>query len=147
MHICVHEFVLFGLRMGDYLSVILFDVMNRKFKQWWSSIPPISTKRTNNLSPQLKIKKTTTYRCDVGNQSSALRQAQQCGGIKAVNGIPMLFSWQLDLQRHYTYKRTMKTCTDPLALKQTTYYHTNEWQDKGGQYNSRVNECSQWTDY
>jgi hypothetical protein len=44
------------------LSVIFFDVMNRKFKQWWSSIPPISTNRTNtlnlnHLSSQLKIKK------------------------------------------------------------------------------------------
>ena len=33
MNIRVHESVLFGLRMGDYLSVISFDVMNRKFKQ------------------------------------------------------------------------------------------------------------------
>ena len=46
MNIRVQEFVLFGLRMGKYLSVIFFDVMNRVFKHWWSSIPPISTKRT-----------------------------------------------------------------------------------------------------
>ena len=46
VNIRVQEFVLFGLRVVDYLSVIFFDVMNRKFKQRWSSIPSISTKRT-----------------------------------------------------------------------------------------------------
>ena len=36
MNIRVQEFALFGLRMGDYLSAIFVDVMNRKFKQRWS---------------------------------------------------------------------------------------------------------------
>jgi len=27
-------------------KILIIDVMRRKFKQWWSTIPPISTKRT-----------------------------------------------------------------------------------------------------
>ena len=49
--------------------------MKRKFKQWWLTVPPISTKwaTTSHLS-SLKIKSTTTY--DVRY------------GVKPVNGIP-----------------------------------------------------------
>ena len=44
-------------------------------------------KMNNRLSPQLlNIEKTTTY--DVGNPGPCLGQAQQCGGVKPVNGIP-----------------------------------------------------------
>ena len=30
-----------------------YTIKKRKFKQWWSTIPPISTKRTNYFSPQV----------------------------------------------------------------------------------------------
>ena len=41
-------------------------IMKRKFKQWWSTNPPISTKQTitSHIKP-LNIKMTTTY--DFGN--------------------------------------------------------------------------------
>lgn len=39
------------------------------------------------------LKQTTTY--DLGNPGPGLRQAQQWGGIKSVNGIPAcLFVWE-----------------------------------------------------
>jgi hypothetical protein len=44
------------------------NIMKRRFKQWWSTIPPISTKRTiNHLSAQLieQVKETTIN--DIGN--------------------------------------------------------------------------------
>ena len=43
--------------------------------------------------------KTTTY--DVGNPSPGLRQAQKCGWVKPINGIPTFPPRQLDLQRQY----------------------------------------------
>ena len=56
----------------------------------------ISTKETitSHLSPltfhlnSLNIQKTTTF--DVQNPGLGLGQAQQCGGVKPVNGIPIL---------------------------------------------------------
>jgi hypothetical protein len=50
----------------------------RKFKQRWSSIPPISTKQTiiSRLN-SWNIKKTMTY--DVVNPGPGLGQAQKCG--------------------------------------------------------------------
>ena len=57
--------------------------MKRKFKQWWSIIPQIST--TSDLK-SLNTKKVTTY--DIRHPGPGLRQAQKCGGVKLVNGIP-----------------------------------------------------------
>ena len=67
--------------------------MKRHFKQWWWSVLQISTKRaiTSHLN-WLSTKQngeTTTY--DVGNPVPGLRQAQQYGGIKPLNGIPTLY--------------------------------------------------------
>ena len=70
------------------------------------SIPPISTKRTitSNLNcTRWTQENTTTY--DFGNPGPGLGQAQECGGVKLVNEIPILPSWYLDLQRQYIYKR------------------------------------------
>jgi len=63
------------------------------FKQWLSSIPPISTKRTitshlnnDHLSSQLNSPNTiitTIY--DVGNTCSDLGQAQKYGRVRPVN--------------------------------------------------------------
>jgi len=48
--------------------------MKRKFEQWYSIIPPISTKwATTSDFNLLNIKKTTTY--DVGNPSLYLGQS------------------------------------------------------------------------
>jgi len=41
--------------------------MKRKFKQWWSTTPPISTTRTSTSHLNSLSIKTTTY--DVGNPS------------------------------------------------------------------------------
>jgi len=50
--------------------------LKRKFKQWWSSIPPISTK--------------ITY--DVEIPGPWLGKAWKCGGDKPVNGIRTLLT-------------------------------------------------------
>jgi len=65
--------------------------MQTMFKQWWSTIPPISTKQTvtSHLKP-FNIIKTTTY--GIGNPSIDLKQAQKCGRVKLVTGIPTLLS-------------------------------------------------------
>jgi hypothetical protein len=50
-------------------------VMKRKFKQWWLTIPTISTQRTiasHFSSLNIKYKETTTY--DVGNPGPGLGQ-------------------------------------------------------------------------
>jgi hypothetical protein len=59
-----------------------------KFKQWWSSIPPISTKRTITSHLNSVPKKVT--KCYVGYAGSELGQAQKCGGVKLVNRTPSL---------------------------------------------------------
>jgi hypothetical protein len=63
--------------------------MKRQFKQEWSTIPPISTKRTITTQHSLiEQNKDTTH--DVGNTGHGLRQEHQCGGVKPVNGSPPL---------------------------------------------------------
>jgi len=59
--------------------------MKRKFKQWWSSIPPLSTERkiTSHLH-SLNTKTPTSY--DVGNESPDLVQAQKCGRLNRLMG-------------------------------------------------------------
>jgi hypothetical protein len=47
------------------------NIMKRKFKQWWSSIPPLSTKRTNTTELTEHKKKTTIY--NVGNPVPGFR--------------------------------------------------------------------------
>ena len=50
-------------------------IMKRKFKQWRSAIPPISTKQTttSNIKP-LNMRKTMTY--GIGNLGPGLEQTQ-----------------------------------------------------------------------
>jgi hypothetical protein len=43
----------------------------------------------------------------VGNPCSDLGQAQACGEVKPVNGIPTLLLLYLDLPRQYRYKPTI----------------------------------------
>ena len=61
--------------------------MKRKSDQCWSTIPPISIKRTTT-SPlkSLNIKKIMTK--DVRNPGPGLGQTQKCVRVKPVNGIP-----------------------------------------------------------
>jgi hypothetical protein len=59
--------------------------MKTTFKQ----LMPISTKRKNTSFKKKKKKnKPTTY--VVGNPGPGLGQAQKCGGVNPVNGIPNL---------------------------------------------------------
>jgi len=96
------------------------NIVKIKLNQWWSTISPISTKRTitSHLS-LLNTNKITIY--DVGNPGPGLEQAQTGCGVKPVYGIP----------------------TSDFHSK---HHHKNEWQHNHGKYNIRVNECSNlWT--
>jgi hypothetical protein len=54
--------------------------MKRKIKQWWSIIPPISTKQTITSVPNsLNTKMTTIY--DVGNSYPGLVQNTNVAGL------------------------------------------------------------------
>ena len=57
-------------------------------EQWWSTIPPISTKQTTISHFKPTANKNETY--DVGNPGPVLGQAQKCGRVKTVNGIATL---------------------------------------------------------
>jgi hypothetical protein len=73
--------------------------MNRKFKQRWVTIPSISTKQTTSCPhPQsLNIKKTMAY--DVVNPGAGVGQAQKCGRVTPVNGIPRLLKKKRNIQK------------------------------------------------
>jgi hypothetical protein len=58
----------------SYIFHIFVLIMKRKFKQWWSTFPPISTQLTNTSDlTSLNIKQNTTY--DVGNIGPDMGQA------------------------------------------------------------------------
>ena len=81
--------------------------MKRKFKQWWLTIPTISTKwRITSHLNSLNTKKTMTD--DVVNPGPGLGQAQKGGGVKLVNGHPQLLIW--------TVMITKSTITSPLNV-------------------------------
>ena len=69
--------------------------MRTKFKQWWWTIPPISTKGTvtSHLESDTEHKNggggTMIY--DAGKPEPGLISAQKYGKVKLVNGIPL--SW------------------------------------------------------
>jgi len=52
------------------------------------------------------IEKTMTY--DIGNSGPDVGLAQICCEIKPANGIPIIPSGYLDLQRQYIYKQTIQ---------------------------------------
>jgi hypothetical protein len=64
--------------------------MKRKFRQWCSTIPSISAKSNNHLSPKITEHKTMTIPDDVKNSGPGLGEIQKCGGIKSINGILFL---------------------------------------------------------
>jgi len=68
---------------GPQESLLGYQIMKRKFKRWWSTIQPISSKRTITSDlHSLNTKKTTTY--DVEIPGPCLGQAQKCGGVKRI---------------------------------------------------------------
>jgi len=62
-------------------------IMKRNFKQWLSTVPPISTKRTTNK--QMKTKKPTTY--GVRNADPDWEQAPYYWGVWVEELICFLF--------------------------------------------------------
>ena len=67
-----------------YICTLLNRTIYKRFKQWWATIPPISSKRTiiSHLhSPNTR--QTTTY--DVGNPGPDLGRTNKCDGQKPVN--------------------------------------------------------------
>ena len=61
----------------------LKQIMKRMYKQWWSTIPLISTKWIITSHLNHWIKKTTTY--NMGNPGPDLGQAQKCGWVTLVH--------------------------------------------------------------
>ena len=62
--------------------------MKRKSKQWWSTIPPISNKTTNQLSPSFtEYNKKKPRHITLEIQIVASIQPHKCGGFKLINGI------------------------------------------------------------
>ena len=61
-------------------------------RQWWSSIPPISTKRTitSHLNWTRWTQKKHPNAYYFGHSGPGLGQAQRCGGVTPVNGISAL---------------------------------------------------------
>ena len=92
-----------------------------KLKQWWSTILPISTKRTTTSHlKSLNKEKTTTY--DFGNLGPGLWQTQTNDVIKLVNGMTTFLSWLLDSQRQYRYKLYNKINIVMAIFQQYTVY-------------------------
>lgn len=62
----------------------------KKFKQQWPTIPQMSMKWaiTSPITHWIQKGGITIY--DIGNPGPDLEQAQQCGMVKSVNGIPIL---------------------------------------------------------
>ena len=70
-------------------------IMNRQFKHWRSTIPPISIKRNNYLSSRITVhKKQQQQQTNTANIPIEIQvleresQSQKCGGVKSINGIP-----------------------------------------------------------
>jgi hypothetical protein len=70
--------------------------MKRKFKQWWSTNPPISTKQT--ITSHRTQKTNTTY--DVGNPGPCLGQAHKSGGVKIGSKPFPLDNWISNCNTH-----------------------------------------------
>ena len=83
----------------------------RNFKQWWSTIPPISTKQTTTSHLKSMNIKKRTY--DFGNPGPDLGQAEKSGRLMGYQPSPY---WKLDLQ--WQHKQMIKKPDkDMLPLK------------------------------
>ena len=98
----------------------------RKFRQWWSTIPRISTKRT--ATSHLKSLITKGQRqMSMEIQSLAWDSHKKNGGVEPGNVITPLILLIIRSPRQYKYKESTKqTCT--ISLKNTMHYHINDWQ-------------------
>ena len=120
-----------------WISTTLLLFCYEKNKQWWSSIPPISAKRTttskqwwSTISP-ISTKWTITSHLNslkknkknFANLGPGLGQAQNCGWVKQLMGSqPSPFdNW---IFNGITFIN--KTCTDLLLLKKT-HTITTRW--------------------
>ena len=74
---------------GVYLTLSC-SIMKRKFKQWWSTIPPISTKQafTSDLNTLNMKKRLVTMIYDVRNPGPGLWQVHIVGGLYHLMGSP-----------------------------------------------------------
>ena len=102
-------------------QVTIQTIMKAKFQMWWPTIPPISTKQTITCHlKSLNIKKTMTYiKC--WKSRSWFGQAPKYGWVKPVNVIPT----------------NKKPAQIRFHSERPHTYHKNEWHEHG-QYNNRV---------
>jgi hypothetical protein len=100
--------------VSDWYTCI-YIIMKRRFKQWWLSIPPMSTQRTfSSHLNSLNTKKNTIY--DVWNLG--LGQAQNSGEVKPVNGIPTLLTTESSTAMHIQRNHSASCCPEGYTLKQ-----------------------------
>ena len=76
---------------APHLNWVSTQIMKRKFKQWLSTIPPISTKWSNHFSPQSELSKSLS--CLSDNRSGRCRQC-----VRPIKHLPDLhffynFNW------------------------------------------------------
>jgi hypothetical protein len=84
MHMAVFPNNFFFL-ITRILQLVKHCIIKRKLKQWWSTIPPISTKRKKKLSPYFTEHKNGGTTFDTGNRVPVLGQVQQCSGVHSLD--------------------------------------------------------------
>ena len=105
--------------------------MKRKSKQWWSTIPPISNKTTNQLSPSFTEYNKRNH--DIWRWKSRSWLQYSHINVARLNwlmgSIPPLSVTGSPTAIHiFFYAYDKKKWTALLPLKITTYYHNNIWQ-------------------
>ena len=84
-------------------QVTIQTIMKAKFQMWWPTIPPISTKQTITCHlKSLNIKKNITY-IKRWKSRSWFGQAPKCGWVKPV--FPM---WSLPIKNLHRFTSTQK---------------------------------------
>ena len=112
--------------------IFCFEIMKRKFKQWCSTIPPISTKwtSTHHLN-SLNLKKTTTY--DIGNPGPRLGHAQKCGWVKPAYWILVQDVYLFDYSVFWLWWRL---CLKPaMCTKLDIYFFSRVAKKSNSAYN------------
>ena len=93
------------------------------FKQWWSSIPQLSTTLTitSDLNWTHWIQQSPRH-IELKIDVLALAQSHVCDCVRPINGIPNLLSCWLDPQQQYIYKQRLKHL-DRLSSTQKDNIH------------------------
>ena len=113
-----------------FFNLFFFSFMKWKLKQWWTWIPPISIKRT--IISHLNWTHWTLKDHDRPKHVTRLNRLMGCQPSPLDNWITNGNAY-------------IRTCIYSRPFKTTRYYHTNEWQHKHEQYNSRVKtSCWNW---